>query len=101
MSLTYYYKAPVAQFVRESDDEILGKIANSSIARQSTIEFTQNQAWTDQILILKDQLKHLEGELYFEFSIPRMGKRVDAIFTFQNVVFVIGLGLCFRLEKLS
>lgn len=89
MSLTYYYKALVAQFVRESDDEILGKIASSSIARQSSIEFTQNQAWTDQILILKDQLRGLEGELYFEFSIPRMGKRVDAIFVHQNLVFVI------------
>ena len=49
----------------------------------------QNQSWEQQIPILKNALSGFEGEIFFEFAIPRMGKRVDSLLIIKNVVFVI------------
>ena len=40
--------------------------------------------------ILKEQLKNCEnGHIIFEYTIPRMGKRVDVVIIRESVVFVI------------
>jgi DUF2075 family protein len=49
----------------------------------------QNKSWERQIEILKKSLVGLSGLIYFEFSIPRMGKRVDCILIIRNIVFVV------------
>jgi hypothetical protein len=49
----------------------------------------QNQSWEQQIPILKKVLSGFEGEIFFEFAIPRMGKRVDSLVIIKNIVFVI------------
>ena len=46
-------------------------------------------AWRKQITILKTQLPEFEGQIYFEFAIPRMGKRVDNILIINEVAFII------------
>ncbi|MDI3521142.1 DUF2075 domain-containing protein [Anaerophaga thermohalophila] len=51
--------------------------------------FLQNKSWELQIPILKAALNEFNGEVFFEFSIPRMGKRVDTLLIIENVVFVI------------
>ena len=38
---------------------------------------------------LKQALKDYDGNIYFEFSIPRLGKRVDCLVIIRNVVFAI------------
>lgn len=53
------------------------------------VTLLQNKSWEQQIPILKNSLKGFEGEIFFEFSIPRMGKRVDTVVIIKNVVFVI------------
>ena len=32
---------------------------------------------------------NFQGSIYFEYSIPRMGKRIDALIIIDNIVFVI------------
>ena len=50
----------------------------------------QNDAWEAQITILKDQLRKIgSGYIMFEYTIPRMGKRVDAVFIHSDFVFVM------------
>lgn len=51
--------------------------------------FLQNNSWTQQIPILKSELRDFEGDIFFEFSIPRMGKRVDTLLIIKNIVFVL------------
>src|SRR5690606_34037415 len=41
------------------------------------------------IKLLKEILQKHEGHLFFEFSIPRMGRRVDCLLIIKNIVFVI------------
>lgn len=49
----------------------------------------QRDAWIEQTLILKDVLSDFKGYIYFEFSIPRMGRRVDAVVIINSAIFVI------------
>ena len=50
----------------------------------------QEQAWKKQITILQSQLHDLEsGHILFEYTIPRMGKRVDTVLIYDDFVFVM------------
>lgn len=53
------------------------------------LEDQQRNAWKRQIQILKDQLSGYQGVVYFEFSIPRMGKKVDNILLINDCIYVI------------
>lgn len=65
---------------------IIGEI---SLADNFDTRNTQSKAWEIQISILKEVLKGFKGELFFEFSIPRMGSRVDVLLIIQDVIFVV------------
>ena len=84
--LNYYYKDEISSFVAKSTQEIIGEI---TISNQFDSNRNQNKSWELQIHILQKVLKTYTGTIFFEFSIPRMGKRVDAIVLTQNTVFVI------------
>lgn len=82
-----YYSATIAEFLIATEDSILGAIAANI---QHELGLSQRDAWLTQISILKDQFSLYEdGHLFFEFSIPRMGKRADVIFLIQNAIFVL------------
>lgn len=72
--------------MQQSTDEIIGVITRSN---EFDATFLQNKSWESQIPILKNALQDFEGDIFFEFSIPRMGKRVDTLIVIKNVVFVI------------
>jgi len=84
--LNYYYKENIQKFRNSSIEEILGII---TIHNEFDSLITQNKAWQSQIVILQEALKFQNGHIFFEFSIPRMGKRVDCILLLNNVIFVI------------
>lgn len=84
--LNYYYKDEIRNFINSSVEEIVGKI---TLSNKFDTLITQNESWQSQITILKEVLKFQNGSIFFEFSIPRMGRRVDCILLLQNVVFVI------------
>src|ERR1035437_4614568 len=84
--LNYYYRDSIELFLKKSTEEIIGKIALSNQFDSNT---NQNKSWEHQIQMLKSALEGLNGSLFFEFSIPRMGKRVDCLIIIENVVFVI------------
>lgn len=53
------------------------------------LEQNQKNSWFHEIELLKKSLNDYDGKLYFEFSIPRMGHRVDVIIIIKGVIFVI------------
>lgn len=53
------------------------------------MELTQLKAWEDEIKILKEILPIHDGSIYFEYSIPRMGKRIDVLLVIQSVIFIL------------
>jgi len=84
--LGYYYSDTIELFFQKSINEIIGQITREN---QFDSNRNTNQSWERQIEILKDTLIGINGEIFFEFSIPRMGKRVDCLLIIQNIVFVI------------
>ncbi len=84
--LNYYYADSIHEFIHKPIETIIGEISLNG--RQGYIG-TELFAWGFQINLLKDALKAFDGHLFFEFSIPRMGKRVDCLLIIRNLVFVI------------
>lgn len=84
--LNYYFKDTIQSFLQKSTEEIIGTI---TLANQFDSTLFQNKSWEQQVPILKNALNGYRGTIFFEFSIPRMGKRVDSLIIIDNVVFVI------------
>ncbi|MCK5678140.1 MAG: DUF2075 domain-containing protein, partial [Flavobacteriaceae bacterium] len=82
-----YYSSPIKNFLIDSNNTILGQLARH---HNHALEDLQRNAWLGQIDILKASLQNLkEGYVFFEFAIPRMGKRVDNIVIVNDSIFVI------------
>lgn len=87
-NLRSYYSSDLKLFLSRSNDEILGVIHRNDTSSETSI--LQNNTWEQEIIILKDQLATFrDGRIIFEYTIPRMGKRVDAIFLYKNIVFLM------------
>ncbi len=84
--LNYYYSDSISYFLQKLPETIIGEISvNGRLGHINT----ELYAWEFQIKLLKKVLQNYEGHLFFEFSIPRMGKRVDCLLIIKNIVFVI------------
>jgi hypothetical protein len=82
-----YYSNSIAGFLDENETKILGEL---SLYHNFSLEGLQKNAWIKQIQILKDALQLFkEGQIYFEFAIPRMGKRVDNILIINDLILVL------------
>lgn len=82
-----FYSASVEDFLAQEEDYILGVLARHNTYDLST---EQREAWSAQIRILKRELAaYREGWLAFEYTIPRMGKRVDNILILRDRVFLL------------
>jgi hypothetical protein len=81
-----YYSDSITNFHGTAPNEILGKLTRSS---NFSIEQTQRDAWLEEISILQQRLTPFQGTIYFEYSIPRMGKRVDVVILIGAAIFVL------------
>ena len=82
-----YYSNTISDFLKDDETRILGQL---SLHHNHALEDLQKNAWVKQITILKDTLQSVDnGQIYFEFSIPRMGKRVDNVLIINDLIFVL------------
>ncbi len=82
-----YYSKQIKDFLSDSKEYILGELTRK---HEFNLEEQQKNAWIVEIELLKEQLKEFaEGHILFEYSIPRMGRRVDTIFIYRGLIFVI------------
>ena len=81
-----YYSDSISNFLRSSTEQVLGKLALNN-----DFDLVQNQrgAWVAEIEILREALTPYAGSIYFEYSIPRMGRRIDAVLLIGPVIFVL------------
>ncbi|MFO0803716.1 MAG: DUF2075 domain-containing protein [Gemmataceae bacterium] len=87
MNRAGYYDT-IADFLDRDPDAILGRLVERSLY---AVELTQRGAWTTQIGLLKSVLNPYRGRgsVYFEFSIPRLGRRIDVVAIIHSVIFVL------------
>lgn len=85
----YYYKSTLTDFINDSPDNIFGVIARSDEG-DSVAE--QKYAWSEEIETMQTVLQpwiNENGEILFEYSIPRLGKRIDVVVLLRGIVFAI------------
>lgn len=84
-NLRCYYSASISEFLSQSNNEILGIIhSNDSF---SEVRLLQSNTWMSEINILKEQLSNYdEGQIIFEYTIPRMGKRIDIVILYSKAL---------------
>ncbi|MFH0975886.1 MAG: DUF2075 domain-containing protein [Spirochaetota bacterium] len=80
-----FYSDSILNFLKSSDNEIIGKLSRNPFGAEET----QVNAWAEQIRILKQILLKYDGAVYFEFSIPRMGQRIDTVILIKGVIFIL------------
>jgi hypothetical protein len=81
-----WYGASIDEFLTTHADAIVGQLV---INCEFTVLPTQTNAWLAQIDYLRGRLAGLTGSIFFEFSIPRMGRRIDVVLLLGPVVFVL------------
>lgn len=81
-----YYNDTISGFRNTSADNVLGQLAK---ANQFDLSQTQLGAWLQEIEILHSALATFNGSIYFEYSIPRMGSRIDVVLIIEAVIFVL------------
>ena len=83
----FFYQNNISGFLADSEDTILG-----ILARNNSFDLVdlQRNAWLYEITFLK-KLLHNEsaGQIIFEYSIPRLGKRIDVVLLLHGIVFVL------------
>ncbi|MBK8810552.1 MAG: DUF2075 domain-containing protein [Acidobacteria bacterium] len=87
--MRYYYSNSLIGFFADSPEHILGTIQGNT---PFDIRPTETDAWTAQIEILKNSIsvqEGEEGEIFFEYAIPRMGRRVDVVIVTRRIILVI------------
>lgn len=82
----FWYGAPLAGFLEANPATVLGQLTSNY---EFNLVPTQRDAWLAQIELLRAELNGLTGSVFFEFNIPRMGRRIDVVLTIGPVVFVI------------
>ena len=85
-SLRAWFAASIEEFLRAPVDSVLGQLSRNSTF---SVETTQRDAWLAEIRFLRERLQGLDGAVFFEFSIPRMGRRIDVVLLIGDVVFAV------------
>ncbi len=60
-----------------------------AINNEFSLEQSQRDAWHEEIEILHETLVSFQGSIYFEYSIPRMGQRIDVVLLIGPAIFVL------------
>jgi len=77
----------VAEFLTAAVETVFGRLALA--VAQGALDATQRQAWDEEIRILQTALVGLEGMLFLEFDVPRLGSRIDSVLVAGPAVFPI------------
>lgn len=87
-SKRYLYSDTIDSFLQKDTDTIVGEITLS--ATQDINKETSN-SWQQEVEVLKNVLSPYaqKGSVYFEYNIPRMGRRADVIVLIDGIVFVL------------
>jgi hypothetical protein len=82
-----YYSENAQKFFQDDSNNILGKLLQND--PYSTLQ-TQKNAWRVQIEILQKELNNIPiDRILFEYTIPRMGRRIDNVVFYKGVVYLL------------
>lgn len=82
-----YYSNEIQSFLNQDNYSIFGEITTND---QFSAEDLQKNTWNREIEILKRELSQfLDGYIIFEYTIPRIGNRIDNIVIYKGIIFLL------------
>ncbi len=84
----FYYNESLSRYLALPNEYILGCMDE---ANEFDLTIEQRGAWLEEITLMKKVVAELDedGQIVFEYTIPRLGKRVDVVLLLKGVVFTI------------
>jgi hypothetical protein len=83
----------IAQFMKEPNDEIFGKITKGFISWGLSATSKTMESYFSEINIVKKALSAYAGDeqggIFFEYTVPRVGGRIDCGIILSGVLFII------------
>lgn len=83
------YSSSLAVFAAADENSIFGILCDQYHGDALT---TTREAWRSEITILKQVLapfRSEDGKIVFEYDIPRLGKRIDAVLLLHGIIFCL------------
>lgn len=83
------YNSSFRTFLNSDDNSIFGLLCERYHGEALT---TTREAWKSEIAIMKDVLANFadkQGQIIFEYDIPRLGKRIDVVLLLEGIVFCL------------
>ena len=83
------FNSSFVDFLRMDENSIFGLLCDRYHGEALT---TTREAWKGEISIMKDivaRCSSTQGEIIFEYDIPRLGKRIDVVLLVNGIVFCL------------
>ena len=83
------YHSSFLEFISSDDNLIFGELCDKYHGEALT---TTREAWKSEISIMKDVISSFpkrDGDIIFEYDIPRLGKRIDVVLLAKGIVFCL------------
>lgn len=87
----YFHGDTIEGFLTMPEAQIIGILTTAHTSLHASLQGLQNDAWREEIALLKDILVQYigRGHIYFEYTIPRMGRRIDVVLLLDGVVLIL------------
>ena len=88
-NIRFLFNDNIRSFLEKDKDSILGYMITNSHGNLMT---TTRESWESEIKIMKSTLRkidNVDGQIIFEYDIPRLGKRIDVVLLINGIVFCL------------
>lgn len=84
----YYYSDTISDFLEKTENDIVGQL---TLSYSHDINDETSSSWVTEIEVMKSVLLSYadRGTIFFEYNIPRMGRRADVIVLIDGIIFVL------------
>ncbi|MCQ2143305.1 MAG: hypothetical protein MJY56_04470, partial [Bacteroidales bacterium] len=86
----YQYASTITDFFSKSEDEIVQVLTENNDF--SSLRRTTMDSWHEEVKTIRkalDAYKEEDGFVSFEYTIPRVGGRIDCIIGLRGILFVL------------
>lgn len=82
------YNNQIKEFLSDPENSVLGTLGRNY---HGSVQSTQTDAWFEEIKITQELLSSLnkDGQIIFEYDIPRLGKRIDVTLLINGIIFCL------------
>lgn len=87
----FFHGDTIEGFLAMPDAQIVGNLTTAHTSLHASLQGLQAEAWCEEISLLKKVLPQYigRGHIYFEYTIPRMGRRIDVVLLIDGVVLLL------------